>query len=76
MDPLIQSGDKKNKSKQSNSVKYTKLEEEVVVMNSGKEAMKMFLEENFRYTKYRWLVLFLIAFSCFGGFYCYQIITA
>ena len=36
---------------------------------SRSETMRKFYQENFRYTKWRWVVLVSISFSIFGSYY-------
>ena len=40
---------------------------------SRSETMRKFYQENFRYTKWRWVVLVSISFSIFGSYYWYDI---
>ena len=51
---------------------YMKLDEEErfkARKRSDSEAIRGFYNENFRYTRWRWLVLFVVGFSCFAGYY-------
>ena len=66
----IKNSDEKSYEKLNS--KYFKLDEEFkqsLSQTSDSEVMRNFYRENFRYTKYRWLVLILIALTSFGGFY-------
>ena len=76
MNPLMQGSYDQGTSEADRLTHIKVNDSKTLTRASNSNVMKEFYKENFRYTNWRWLVIFVIAFSCLGCNFCYGIITA